>query len=120
MIANGVLRTSVYGPAFSELRAHQLSTLSGMIIVAVYALVVVRWLEVRSAGEAWRAGVAWLVLTVAFEFAFGHWVAGHSWSRLFADYDLLAGRVWLLLLIAVAAAPRFALWVRGPGAAGEA
>ena len=33
-----------------------------------------------------------------FELGFGHWVAGHPWSRLLADYDLLAGRIWVLVL----------------------
>jgi hypothetical protein len=113
MIANGVLRTSVYGPAFSELQAHQLSTVSGIVIVLVYALLLFPWLRLRSAAAAWRAGLVWLGLTVLFEFGFGHYVAGYSWSRLFADYNLLAGRVWVLLLLAVAAAPRLALRIRG-------
>jgi hypothetical protein len=31
------------------------------------------------------------VATVAFELTFGHYVMGHPWSRLLADYNLLAG-----------------------------
>ena len=38
-------------------------------------------------------------MTVAFEFGFGHFVAGHSWQRLLGDYNLLEGRVWLLFLL---------------------
>ena len=30
---------------------------------------------------------------------FGHCVAGHSWSRLLAEYNLSQGRVWLLFLV---------------------
>jgi hypothetical protein len=44
-------------------------------------------------------------MTLAFEFLFGHFVAGHSWARLLQDYNLLAGRVWVLLLAWVALAP---------------
>ncbi|MDX1489006.1 MAG: hypothetical protein R3268_12435, partial [Acidiferrobacterales bacterium] len=43
--------------------------------------------------------VCWLVLTVAFEFGFGHYIAGHSWERLFADYNIMQGRVWSLFLV---------------------
>lgn len=112
MIGNGILRASVYGPAFSELQAHQLSTVAGMGIVLAYAVIVLPWMEIRDPASAWRAGLAWLVLTVAFEFGFGHWVAGHPWSRLVADYDLSRGRIWSLLLGATAAAPRVALALR--------
>lgn len=40
-----------------------------------------------------------------FELGFGHWVAGHPWQRLLADYDLAAGRVWALVLLWVALTP---------------
>ena len=53
----------------------------------------------------WTLGVAWTVLTVAFEFLFGHFVMGHPWSRLLHDYNLLAGRVWLLVLLTTLLAP---------------
>jgi apolipoprotein N-acyltransferase len=52
-----------------------------------------------------RIGLIWLVLTVMFEFGFGHFVAGHSWQRLLQDYNIRAGRVWLAILLWVAFAP---------------
>jgi hypothetical protein len=30
---------------------------------------------------------------------------GHTWSKLLADYNLLAGRVWIFVLIWTAIAP---------------
>lgn len=45
------------------------------------------------------------MLTVAFEFGFGHYVAGHSWDKLLADYNLLRGRVWSLFLVWIAVMP---------------
>jgi hypothetical protein len=60
---------------------------------------------IRSAKEAWMIGVCWLLMTVAFEFGFGHYVAGHSWVRLFADYNLLEGRVWSLFLAWITVLP---------------
>ncbi|MFM7792818.1 MAG: hypothetical protein ACKO90_33610, partial [Microcystis panniformis] len=50
-------------------------------------------------------GLIWLVLTVGFEFLFGHFIAGHSWSRLGQDYNLLAGRVWIFVLLVITFAP---------------
>ena len=55
--------------------------------------------------RALAVGVVWLAMTMCFEFLFGHYVAGHSWSQLLQDYNICAGRVWALLLIWVTVAP---------------
>ena len=104
-IANGLLREVWYGRRLGELRAHQLSTLSALVLLGLYMWLVLRLLPPASAGQAARVGLMWLALTVAFEFLFGHFVAGHSWSRLFQDYNLMAGRVWVLVLVWLAVAP---------------
>lgn len=104
-IANGVLRQAGYGHYMSELHAHQLSSLIAALLFGVYIRVLLRRWPAASARQALAIGLAWLVLTVAFEFLFGHYVAGHSWSRLFHDYNLLAGRVWLLVLAWISLAP---------------
>jgi hypothetical protein len=104
-IVNGVLREATYGKHLSELRSHQLSTLTGIVLMGGYIWLVTRRLGLESSTRAIRVGVLWLVLTVAFEFLFGHFVAGHSWGRLLHDYDLAAGRVWGFFLAFVAAAP---------------
>jgi uncharacterized membrane protein YhaH (DUF805 family) len=49
--------------------------------------------------EALLVGGIWVVMTIPFEFMFGHYVMEHSWSRLFYDYNLLQGRVWVLVLV---------------------
>lgn len=50
-------------------------------------------------------GVYWVILTAAFEFAFGHYVVGVSWEKLLADYDILNNRRWVLVLITTLLAP---------------
>jgi hypothetical protein len=50
-------------------------------------------------------GLFWMALTVAFEFLFFHYVGGHPWPALLANYDLLNGRIWVLLLAWIAIAP---------------
>ena len=104
-IVNGVLREAWYGKQLGELRAHQLSTLIGALLFGVYIGAIMRRWKSASAEQALAIGLLWLGLSVAFEFLFGHYVAGHPWPRLLHDYNLLAGRVWSLLLIWVAVAP---------------
>jgi hypothetical protein len=104
-IANGVLRESSYGKRLSELAAHQVSTLTAVILFGVYVWSVVRIWRPASAAQAIAVGLLWLAMTIAFEFLFGHYIAGHSWQRLLLDYNLLAGRIWLLVLVWIAVAP---------------
>jgi len=104
-VANGLVREAWYGRRVSELRAHQISTASGLLLLSAYIWVIVRLWPPESLKEALAVVLIWLALTVAFEFLFGRYVAGHSWSRLFRDYNVFAGRVWLLVLVWVAIAP---------------
>lgn len=106
-IANGILRQATYGTLLSELAAHQISTLIGIVFTGIVVWLLSRAWPLRSARKAWTIGIVWLALTIAFEFGFGHYVAGHSWSRLLADYDLFRGRLWTLFLAWIAVAPWF-------------
>jgi hypothetical protein len=102
---NGALREFSYGKYVSELAAHQLSCVIGILLFAVVIHQYVRRWPPASAREAWRIGLFWMALTVAFEFLFFHYVGGHSWEVLLANYDMSAGRLWPLILLWVAVAP---------------
>ena len=104
-IANGILREATYGKVLSELRAHQLSTVAGMLLIGAVVWVFAQWFPLQTARTALLTGCVWLGLTVAFEFVFGRTVAGHSWSRLLRDYNLRAGRLWVVFLGWILALP---------------
>jgi uncharacterized BrkB/YihY/UPF0761 family membrane protein len=104
-ILNGVLRKACYETALGELRAHQVSTLSGVILFGLYIWLLSRQWHLESSQQAFLVGVIWLLMTVGFEFLFGHFVAGHSWNRLLHDYNIFEGRLWVLILIWITIAP---------------
>lgn len=104
-IANGTIRDFVYGPYVSELAAHQISTVTSVLLLGAIMWAFVRRYPPASAGHALAIGLFWMGLTVAFEFLFFHYVGGHPWSALLANYDIMAGRVWVLVLLWVAAGP---------------
>jgi hypothetical protein len=104
-VFNGVLRDFTYGRHMPALQAHQLSTLGGILLLGgVIYLYQQRW-PFASTRQAWQVGLFWMALTVAFEFLFFHYVGGHSWEVLLANYDMSAGRLWPLILLWVAVAP---------------
>ncbi|NET40193.1 MAG: hypothetical protein F6K19_51045 [Cyanothece sp. SIO1E1] len=104
-IGNALLRKKLYGPGISSVRAHQISTLSLIVFITVYVWLIFLVWPLESSGQAWLFGVWWMMLTVVFEFAFGRFVVGYSWSKLFSEYNLLAGNIWILIPIWVATVP---------------
>lgn len=104
-VTNGIVRQATYGKVVSDLAAHQISTVTAIAASGITVWIANRVWPIESSAQAWSIGIGWLVLTVAFEFGFGHFVAGHSWDRLFADYNLLQGRVWSLFLVWVLILP---------------
>ena len=104
-ILNGMLRVYFIIPIVGTYTGHVISTL---ILVAV--IFVVTWFYVKkkniiSKRILLQIGLIWLILTAAFEFLFGHFVAKLSWETLIQDYNILEGRVWLLVLAATLFAP---------------
>ncbi len=104
-IANGALRQATYGKSLTELAAHQVSTLSAIVLTGAVVWGISRIWPLESSLQAWLIGLCWLVATAAFEFGFGYFVAGHPWSKLFADYHLFEGRLWLLFLAWITVMP---------------
>ena len=104
-IVNGVIRKQWYGNYLSELRAHQVSTVTGAVLFGLYIWAISRIWRLESGMQSLSLGFIWLAMTVCFEFFFGHYVAGYAWSRLFHDYNILAGRIWGLLLIWITVGP---------------
>lgn len=75
----------------------------GLILLLTAATI--RWIAPRDSAAAWTVGLTWLLLVLAFEFLAGHYVFGSSWSKLLADYDVMRGRVWVLVLLTTLTAP---------------
>ncbi|MBN1333265.1 MAG: hypothetical protein JW971_05845 [Synergistales bacterium] len=110
----GILREKFLTPRLGPLRAHQAGTLivTGIFFILTYWLLG-NLLAHASVGEAWSLGLIWLVMTICFEFLFGHYVVGHSWGHLLADYNLLKGRLWGLVLVGITLFPRLVQLVKG-------
>jgi len=97
-VLNGIFRGLVIQQYVDEYAAHVLSTLATGLPAFAFAMVLYfRSTREHTARELALIGGLWMIMTVAFEFGFGHYVMGHPWSRLLADYDLLNGRLWILV-----------------------
>lgn len=104
-IVNGAIRESVLAPKFGAKGAHLLSTLSLSVLILATAWLTAPFVEYGSSREAWLVGAMWVVLTLAFEFLAGRFLFGKSWEVLLADYDIMQGRIWPLVLVVTLVAP---------------
>src|SRR5512135_3742067 len=104
-MVNGGVRDMTYGKQLPELLANQLSCLSGIVLLGVVIYFHVHRWALSSARQAIYLGLFWLALTVVFEFLFFHYVAGHPWSELLENYDIVQGRLWPLVLLWITVAP---------------
>lgn len=113
-ITNGIVRNSFYQPIIGELPAHQLSTLIGIVLFFLLVYFSFRKeIFILSTVDNLLIGFSWVIMTISFEFLFGHYIAGHSWEKLFFDYNILAGRVWTIFLLNTLLTPLFIKYLKG-------
>ncbi|HEV8505260.1 MAG TPA: hypothetical protein VGQ53_07675 [Chitinophagaceae bacterium] len=103
-IINGAARDLWYKQYVGELTAHQISTVSLIFLFGVYIRLVMKKFPAKSEAEAIYVGLFWVSLTLAFEFGFGL-MRGHSLVQLLGEYNIIKGRIWILIPIWVVLAP---------------
>jgi hypothetical protein len=104
-IVNGTARDILLVPRLGDPVARAVSCLTLAALIVLVTWVSLRWIHPASLGDAWTIGVMWLAMTLAFEFVAGHYLFHTEWSTLLADYNLLAGRLWILVLVTTTVAP---------------
>lgn len=103
-ITNGALRDLWYKKYTGDLMAHQISTFTLLLFFGLFMGFVFQKFPPSSSMQALLIGIVWLAMTLLFEFGFGRW-RGNSWEKLLQDYNLLKGRLWLLIPIFILVAP---------------
>lgn len=103
-VLNGTLRDLWYKKYMGDGYARQLSTISLIILFGVYIGIVLNGYPPKSLNQSLKIGMLWLVSTLVFEFGMGI-ISGKSWAAMRDDYNLLKGRIWLLVLIWILFAP---------------
>ena len=104
-ILNGAARDALLVPRLGDPVARALSCLTLAALIVLVTWVSLRWIHPVSLSDAWTIGVMWLAMTLTFEFVAGHYLFHTEWSTLLVDYNLLKGRLWILVLVAAAIAP---------------
>lgn len=106
-VINGVFRESILNPSLGEHLALPMSgiTLSIMIVIVTYA--VFDWLKARTQKQCIGIGIQWALMTLLFEFLFGHYVAQKPWSEILHVFNVLSGDLFLLVILTLLLSPCF-------------
>lgn len=104
-ILNGIFRQKVVLRHVSELTAHHISTVTFLLLMGIYIWIFALIWPLVSSGQALTIGGIWLLMTIIFEFVFGHYVMKHSWQKLLHDYNIFKGRLWIIILVWTLLAP---------------
>ena len=104
-VVNGAAREAWLIPRVGGSAGHAVSSLSLSALIFLLSWLTIGWINPATAREASLIGLVWLALTLAFEFLAGHYVFRKPWNELLADYDVLSGRMWILVLVTTTLAP---------------
>ncbi|BAY27685.1 conserved hypothetical membrane protein [Calothrix sp. NIES-2100] len=110
---NGTVRNFWLIPSLGDFWAHQISFVTGSILVVAIATIFVKWLDATRTWQLLSIGLLWLLLTLAFEICLGRFILGYSWERIAADYNLLQGGLMPIGLVLLILAPVIAAKIRG-------
>jgi len=88
---HGTLRWIFLRPRVGDLRSGQIGVLTGSVLFLLIVYFCEPWMTLRGFADCLRVGLLWVVLTVVFEWNFGHYVIGRSWESLAAEYNLSHG-----------------------------
>ena len=106
-IINGILRENVLIP---NLGPHIAIPASGMMLSIL--VFIVTYLSFPLFGKHHTfsylfIGVQWVFMTLLFEFIFGHYVMGKSWSTLLQVFDIRKGDLMIVVLLVSLISPLF-------------
>ena len=102
---HGVMRRVLLEPQLGDLRARQISVLTGAVLITLVFWFTLKWLGPQPVRRWWTFGLLWLALTLAFEIGLGR-AMGMSWDRVASDFDPRRGGLLAFGMLAILAGPR--------------
>lgn len=95
-IGNGALREIILVPLIGQIAA---LPISGIILSFIV------FFGKRTFLTYFFIGLEWVLLTLLFEFVFGHYIIGKSWNTLFKMFDIIQGNLFIIVLLTCLISP---------------
>lgn len=112
-VLNGILRQQLVAPMLGSDLALPISgiTLSLMVFLVTYFSI--GFFRTTKPAHYFLIGAQWVVMTLAFEFLFGHFVVGKSWGQLLQTFNIARGDLFLVVLLVSFFSPYAAARIKG-------
>jgi len=112
-ILNGFLREKVLVSTMGTEAALPASGVLLATLVFLVALMSIPFIRPADTKSCIRIGLYWLVLTLSFEFLFGYFIVGKSWSEIVQVFNVQRGDLFILVLLTTGFSPWLAARTRG-------
>lgn len=98
-IINGIFRESILVPYFGKSVALPASGITLSIIIFTITYLSFKLISKNKYFTYLYIGIQFVTMTLVFEFFFGHYVIGKSWSELLQVFNLLEGDLFIIALL---------------------
>ncbi len=112
-IGNGLFRESVLVAYLGQGAALPISGISLSIIVFIVTYLAFPIFGKNDSLAYILIGFQWVLMTLLFEFVFGHYVIGKSWSDLFQIFNVLKGNLFIVVLVTSLFSPLIVSKIKG-------
>lgn len=112
-VANGIFRETVL---VSNLGQNIALPVSGMLLSLIVFIVTYLSFHLFSKHNTltyFLIGLQWVLMTLLFEFLFGHYVVGKSWSDILQVFHITKGDLFIIVLIASLFSPLLVAKIKG-------
>lgn len=114
-IINGVLREKLIAPLVGIETALQISGITLSAVIFLFSLMSVSFIGALETKTFLFIGMYWVLLTLSFEFLFGHYVVGKSWAEIMQVFNIQKGDLFIVVLFVTAFSPWLSALIRGVG-----
>ena len=112
-ILNGAIREKLLTPNIGSSIALPMSGLLLSILILLVAFVTMPFFGSSESKTYIFIGAIWFLLTLSFEFLFGHFVVGKSWHEIIKVFDIKKGDLFTVTLFATLISPWLSAKLRG-------
>jgi len=104
-ILNGLLRENILTPTVGSTISLPLSGVILSLLIFLITYFLISFVGKNNGKIFLLIGLLWVVLTLAFEYLFGSFILGKSWTEISNVFNLRAGNLFTLVVFTSAIAP---------------
>lgn len=112
-VANGLFRESVLVSNLGESIALPVSGMLLSLIVFIVTCLSFPLFGKNNALTYFLIGLQWVLMTLLFEFLFGHYVIGKTWSDILEVFNIMKGNLFIFVLIVSLFSPLLVAKIKG-------